>query len=153
MTRDEMLERDVLGLIAGSDGPVGSCALHEQLGALGYRISEPTIGRFLRFLDRHGYTERVSNRGRQLTAAGRQRVEELHAAHGRAKAERHLLSTMRPVSMDELLDVLVARRAIEKETARLAAQHASEAEIAEMEATIELQRQLWREGTPATGQD
>jgi GntR family transcriptional repressor for pyruvate dehydrogenase complex len=153
MTREEILERDVLRLIADSDGPVGSCALHEQLGSLGYGVSEPTIGRFLRYLDRHGYTERVSNRGRQLTEAGNRRVEELRAAHDRAEIERHLLRTMRPGSLDELLDVLVARRAIEKETARLAAQHATEAEIAELEATIQLQRQLWREGAPATGPD
>lgn len=153
MTREETLERDVLGLIADSDGPVGSCALHEQLSALGYGASEPTIGRFLRYLDRRGYTERVSNRGRQLTPAGRVRVEELRAAHGRAEAERHLLSTMRPGSLDELLDVLVARRAIERETARLAAQHATEAEITELEAIIARQRQLWDEGAPATTQD
>lgn len=153
MRRQEMLERDLLGLIADSGGPVGSCALHEQLEPLGYRLSEPTIGRFLRYLDRHGYTERISNRGRQLTLAGSRRIEELRAAQSRAEAEQLLLSAMRPGSLDELLDVLVARRAIEKETARLAAQRATEAEIAEMEATIDLQRRLWDEGASATAQD
>jgi len=153
MGREELLERDVLGLIADSDGPVGSCALHEQLESLGYTSSEPTIGRFLRYLDRRGYTARVSNRGRQLTPAGSRRIEELRVAHGRAEAERHLLSTMRPGSLEELLDVLVARRAIEKETARLAAQFATEAEVAEMEATIALQRQCWYQGDPAARQD
>lgn len=153
MTGGESLERDILELIASSHGPVGSCALHEQLGSLGYAISEPTVGRLLRHLDRQGYTRRVSNRGRELTGAGQERVHDLQAAHGRAQAERHLLSAMRPGSLDELLDVLVARRAIEKETARLAAQHATEAHIAEMEATIALQRQLWLDGAAATSQD
>jgi GntR family L-lactate dehydrogenase operon transcriptional regulator len=60
---------------------------------------------------------------------------------------------MRPGTTDELLDVLVARRAIEKETARLAAQHATDAEVAELETTLDLQRRLWREGAPATHQD
>lgn len=134
------LDHVLLRLLAEQDGPVGSGTLQERLQGLGYAGSEPTVGRALRTLDRRGFTARVSNRGRALTDAGRQRLRQLDEAAAQRHYERELLRTIRPTTIDDLLDVLVARRALEREIARLAAEHATAAEIAGLEAAIAEQR-------------
>ena len=134
------LDHALLRLLAEQNGPVGSGTLQERLQGLGYAGSEPTVGRALRTLDRRGLTARVSNRGRALTDAGRQRLRELDEAAAQRHYERELLRIIRPTTIDDLLDVLVARRALEREIARLAAEHATAAEIAGLEAAIAEQR-------------
>lgn len=119
---------------------LGSGAIWEQLDALGYPGSEPTVGRFLRTLDRQELTNRVSNRGRQVTAAGRERIAELCEAADQLHYETELVRTLRAATIDDILDVLIARRALERETCRLAAVNATDDEIAQLGATIAEQR-------------
>jgi GntR family L-lactate dehydrogenase operon transcriptional regulator len=140
------LEHAVLHLLQNNHGPLGSGTLMEQLQDLGYGGSEPTVGRFLRALDRRGLTARVSNRGRDLTDAGQRRLQQLCEADAQLFYENELIRTIRSTTIDEVMDVLVARRALERETARLAAERATPAEIARLEAAIEEQRE-----TLATG--
>ena len=134
------LEHAVLHLLASNDGPLGSGTLMERLQDLGYSGSEPTVGRFLRSLDRRSLTVRVSNRGRELTDAGRSHLRQLCEAESRRFYERELIQTIRTTTIDDILDVLVARRALERETARLAAERATPEEIAQMEDAIRQQR-------------
>jgi GntR family transcriptional regulator, transcriptional repressor for pyruvate dehydrogenase complex len=144
------LEHAVLHLLDRNRGPLGSGTLMEQLQDLGYTGSEPTVGRFLRTLDRRGLTNRVSNKGRDLTGAGRQRLQELCDADSRSYYEHELLKTMRGTTYDQVMDVLVARRALEREAVRLAAERATAEEIAQLEAVIQEQREsLARSGSGA----
>ena len=135
------LKHAILHLLAANPGPLGSGSLMEQLQAIGYAGSEPTVGRFLRLLDRSGFTVRVSNKGRELTAAGRAELQRLCEAESQRHYERELIQTIRSTTIDDILDVLVARRAMERETARLAAEHATPEEIGQLETTIQEQRQ------------
>jgi GntR family transcriptional repressor for pyruvate dehydrogenase complex len=134
------MEQAVLGMLAGSALPVGSGTLMERLEAGGLRVSEPTVGRLLRQLDRRGYTERVSNKGRVLTKAGRVRFEQLSDAASKSESERALLETMRGGTIEEIVDVLVARRALERESARLAAERATAEDVAAIRAALAQQR-------------
>jgi hypothetical protein len=70
------LEHAVLHLLERG-GPLGSGTLMEELQEFGYRGSEPTVGRFLRTLDRRGLFVRASNKGRELSERGRERPREL----------------------------------------------------------------------------
>lgn len=133
--------------ILGESGTQGSGGIWEKLAALGYPGSEPTVGRFLRTLDRQRLTTRVSNRGRQVTPEGRQRLDELCEAASQIRYETELLRTLRVATIYDVVDVLVARRAIERETSRLAAINATAEEIATLGATIAEQRR----GLQATG--
>jgi GntR family transcriptional regulator, transcriptional repressor for pyruvate dehydrogenase complex len=135
-----VLEHTMLHLLAAGQGPSGSGTLMEQLHDLGYGGSEPTVGRFLRTLDRRGLTVRVSNKGRALTEAGRRHLHRLCEAEAQRHYERELVQTIRGTTIDDLLDVLVARRALERETARLAAEYATAEEIAQLEAAIRAQQ-------------
>lgn len=144
------LEHAVLHLLDRNRGPLGSGTLMEQLQDFGYAGSEPTVGRFLRTLDRRGLTSRVSNKGRDLTEAGRRQLQELCDADARRYYEHELLKTMRGTTYDEVMDVLVARRALEREAVRLAAERATAEEIAQLEAVIQEQRDsLARSGSGA----
>jgi GntR family L-lactate dehydrogenase operon transcriptional regulator len=145
-------EHAVLHLL-DRDGPLGSGSLLEPLQGLGYQGSEPTVGRFLRSLDRRGLSARVSNKGRGLTERGRDRLRELCEAEAQLFYERELIRTMRTSTIDDLLDVLVARRALERETARLAAEHATIDDVARIEAAIKDHREVLAAGGIAIDAD
>jgi GntR family L-lactate dehydrogenase operon transcriptional regulator len=112
----------------------------ERLDDLGFRVSEPTVGRFLRALDRRGLTARVSNKGRGLTAAGRARLSQLCEAESQVHYGRELLRSIRTSAIDEIVKVLIARRALERETARLTAERATDEDITRLEETVRAQR-------------
>jgi GntR family L-lactate dehydrogenase operon transcriptional regulator len=135
------LEQAVLNLLDQGGGPAGSGTLMDGLHRLGFTLSEPTVGRFLRRLDRLGYTVRVSNLGRSLTVPGRARLAELSAADARGQRAEELMRSLRATTPEEVLDVLVARRALEREIGRLAAVHATDEDVAALEAAIASQRQ------------
>jgi GntR family L-lactate dehydrogenase operon transcriptional regulator len=137
------VEHAILHILERS-GTLGSGGIWDKLAALGYPGSEPTVGRFLRALDRQKLTCRVSNRGRQVTPDGRQRLVELCEAADQLRYETELLRTLRVATIDDVLDVLVARRAIERETCRLAAINATEEDLAALAATIAEQRRTLR---------
>jgi GntR family L-lactate dehydrogenase operon transcriptional regulator len=133
-------EHAALHLLAAGGGPQGSGTLMERLSDLGFRVSEPTVGRFLRALDRRGLTSRVSNKGRGLTEAGWRRLEQLCEADARLHDERALVRALRSATVDEVVDVLVARRALEGEAARLAAGRATAGDVARLEGALAEQR-------------
>ena len=60
---------------------------------------------------------------------------------------------MRSTTVEEVVDVLVARRALEGETARLAAEHATGEDVARLEAVIREQRRALETGAVAADAD
>lgn len=146
-------EHTVLHLLDASDGPAGSGTLMERLADLGFTVSEPTVGRFLRALDRRGLTERVSNKGRGLTESGRIHLRDLCDDQSQTRYEQELMRSIRGTTIEEMVDVLVARRALERETARLAAERATDDDIARLIETINEQRATLRSGRVAAASD
>jgi GntR family transcriptional repressor for pyruvate dehydrogenase complex len=146
-------EHTLLHLLDATGGPAGSGTLMERLDELGFRVSEPTVGRFLRALDRRGLTERVSNKGRGLTDAGRARLRELCDDESRVRHEREVVRSVRATTLEEIVEVLIARRALERETARLAAERATDEDIARLEETVREQRAALKTGRVAADAD
>jgi GntR family transcriptional repressor for pyruvate dehydrogenase complex len=146
-------EHTILHLLDATEGPAGSGTLMERLDDLGFRVSEPTVGRFLRTLDRRGLTERVSNKGRGLTDAGRTRLRQLCEDESQTHYERELVRSIRTTTFDEIIEVLIARRALERETARLAAERATDEDIALLEETVREQRAALKTGRVAADAD
>lgn len=132
-TEGKEVERLTLEALAGSAAPLGAGALAEILRSQGLSLSMATAGRLLWDLDCKGYTERRSNRGRVLSPSGRNRLEELRATGKREMLARELLGELASTGPKKLLDVLGARRALERETARLAAIFATERDLREIE--------------------
>lgn len=153
MTDRETYEYQILNIIAKKLGPIGSGTLSKELRAANIHISEATVGRILSDLDEQGLTEKVGYQGRTLTAKGLARLENLKKEKNRHMYSKELISVLREKGRDSLLDVLVARRAIEREIARLAALNATDAEIRQLIAVEREQEQRLGEGGTSAQED
>lgn len=134
------LEFQVLEFLERNPQGVGSGALVLHLLDLGIEVSQPTLGRLLTLLDHRGLTRKVANKGRALTGSGTTWLEQARHRRQRVRWVERIIVAAQPTTPQELRDVLVARRALECEIARLAADHATPDQIAEMRHTIELQK-------------
>ncbi len=127
----------ILKAIHEADTPIGSGMIREELRLSGFDLSEATVGRILRDMDRQGLTQKVGFQGRNLTESGLRRLEELAGEKERAHFGNELLSTLQISGKKELIDILVARKVIERETARMAALNASDADVEHLRRIIE----------------
>jgi GntR family L-lactate dehydrogenase operon transcriptional regulator len=119
----------VLLLLSEVDRPTGASVIHEHLLLKGFQLSEPTVGRLLRELDRRGYTTSEGRLGRLLTTAGREQLQRLEDRSSRDLNTRRLMDALRADTLADIINVLVARRGIEREMARAAALNATPDEI------------------------
>jgi DNA-binding FadR family transcriptional regulator len=123
LTNEETVLLHAIGL---SSTPVGSRRAADALRDQGIAVSESTVSRLLRRLDRHNLTEALAAKGRVLTDEGRQLVASLTE---RDRREQILRDASGVRDIDELLDLLYARRGVEREAARAAARRATDADI------------------------
>ena len=126
-----------LQALSDSGAPVGCWKARAALRAAGIEMSEATAGRLLRELDFQGLTRPVGSRGRVLTEEGRSHLTSLEQARARNSYESDLLRAIKAETVEDILDVLRARRAVEAETARLAAMLATETEIRDIELAVQ----------------
>ena len=140
LSEKERLELKILSIVHEGTDPVGSGTISEQLRLAGFEISEATVGRMLRSLDHKGFTERVGFQGRVLAAEGMQRLVQLRKQKDQYYYSTELMSALRNTSKENLIDLLVARRAIEGEIARLAAVHATPEQLRLMRKILEEQK-------------
>lgn len=123
-------------LLEHAEEPVGSGAVCDWLRQNGVPTSEATAGRFLRELDHKGYTTRIGFRGRHLAQPGQARLTELRRERASAASSTELMNAIRPKDTDDLVDVLVARRALEREISRLAALQAVQKDLDALEILV-----------------
>lgn len=129
LSEREKQELHILKTIAQSPEPIGSGSLCDQLLQAGVNISEATVGRILRQFDLKNYTIRVGYQGRRLTAEGEARLQQLAQINNEALITDELRQSLRLQDKHTLVDALVARRAVEREIARLAATNITEDEL------------------------
>jgi len=140
--RKDNLAYEALRILGDRKEPLGSGVLAQLLDAGGVEVSEATVGRLLSDMDRQGLTAKVGFQGRVITDRGRQELDRIERSRHRITYGSRFLDTLEPQRKDDLIDILVARRAIERELARLAAIHATDAEIGLMEAIIREQEEF-----------
>ncbi|MCR4441015.1 MAG: FCD domain-containing protein [Peptococcaceae bacterium] len=132
LTDKERQEYLILLTVHQSESPVGSGYLSRELKNYGWEVSEATAGRILANYDSAGYTSKVGYQGRVLSPAGLSRLKELEDKKMRTEQGFEFFKVLETKTPEELIDVLVARRAIEREIARLAAVNATDEEIKEL---------------------
>lgn len=123
---------ELLKLIASSSSPVGARELGRRLDG-GQRLSESTLNRLLRRLDEQGLTRSLDGRGRIASEAGR-------VLAARADAERSWTAQLGALEIRTLADVrdlLVARRGVEREIVRCAAEHINDDGVAQLRASLD----------------
>ena len=129
---DGDLQKSILEILSQSSRPIGASALHERLLDRGWRLSEPTVGRMLRSLDRIGYTRSEGRLGRLLTREGLAELQLVRDRQDQTSNANDLLDKLRPETLEDIIHILVARRGIEREVARAAALKATRHDIAEL---------------------
>jgi GntR family L-lactate dehydrogenase operon transcriptional regulator len=140
LTRRQRKKFHVLEIIQNSKIPVGASHVRNELAKLGIEISEATAGRLLIELDEEGLTRRDGYKGRVLTKFGFLELKHLEMQHDRMEYGEEFFKILDGKTEKELIDVLIARRAIEREMARLAAQNLTPEIEQEMKEIIELQQ-------------
>lgn len=149
----EKLDVEILTVIRDADQPIGSGVLSTMLRQAGHTVSEATVGRMLREFDVAGYTQKAGFQGRVLSAAGRDQLAAL------ADKEKSLLwgaefaEALKCQTKEHLLEILVARRAIESELAALAAANATDTELRLLNIIVDDQRRTAAAGGVTAGQD
>lgn len=126
---DERMQLIALRLLAASDGPSGALSLAAAFRQAGIDVAEATAGRYLRQLDERGYTRSLGKRGRVLTPEGEDRLSALIRSSSLAGHGARVTAAVAGHSLQQLIDLLHVRRAVEIEAAGLAAQRATDEEI------------------------
>ena len=112
--------------------PVGSGKASDVLNNAGFQLSEATVGRLLRCMDNGGHTDRLGYRGRVLTEQGQKYIDSILHRESRQRYSDQLSGLVRSKSMNDLIETLVARRAIEREIARLAALNITPSQVEQL---------------------
>jgi len=140
--RKDNLEYEILLILEEKAEPLGSGVLRQLLNAGSVDISEATVGRKLSEMDRLGLTVKVGFQGRVITDKGREKLERVRRFQHRLTYGNRFFATLESRKKEDLIDILVARRAIERELARLAAIHATDAEIRLMDSVLREQEEF-----------
>lgn len=128
-SRNDALTLLALDALQRTDSPTGARRLAEIFTRNGYETAEATAGRFLHKLDELGLTYNIGKQGRTLTESGRHRLDEMRWQAQIFEETAKVAEAVDASHQRELLGLLYARRAVESETARLAALHAQDAEL------------------------
>ncbi len=134
----------LLSRLAEVDYPCGARLLHKHLEAAGFSVSEASVSRVLLDLDEAGLTSRAGSKGRLITDAGRQLVRAIRDSRDR---DAELARALDINTIEQVFDLLYARRAVESEAARAAAERITEEELAELRALLEQHRQHLESGS------
>lgn len=129
----------VLECIRDSQEPLGSWSLVEYLEKKNFKVSSASIGRILYRLEQRGYVEGKGNKGRVITRAGLEAISKTKAFNSMDAHRKDLENLINSKVLEDYTMVLQARKAIERETARLAAENITEAQKNSLMAIMEEQ--------------
>ena len=132
LTERERIEYELLCLLTDVESPMGAVTLSLMLKEKDLDVSSATIGRLLTGFDYQGLTTKRGFQGRVLTNAGVKLLAGLESKRRLEEAGSLLNDYLGTDGEYQLIDILVARRGIERESARLAALNATEEDIREL---------------------
>jgi len=133
------LDYAILEEMSKTKEPLGAVNLALTVGER-HNVSQATIGRRLLYLDHQGYIEKHKNLGRVLTNKGKEYFSNLSETLLFENAKDEFLKCLDTSNLNTLIDVLIARRGLEKEAAFLAAERAQKGHIEKMERALSDQK-------------
>ncbi|MBY4128157.1 FCD domain-containing protein [Rhodococcus fascians] len=120
-------------VMAASPEPLGTRYAKAELESRGTVLSESSVSRLLREMDVRGWTTPVGTKGRVLSAEGRRQAAESVLAHRTSATLKY------PVEdVEDLLDLLRARRAVESAVAGDAARRPDQSTLIALEGLCNL---------------
>ncbi|WP_242833762.1 FCD domain-containing protein [Desulfosporosinus sp. OT] len=133
---------EILTVLAEKAEPLGSGQLSQSMHLKGFNVSEATVGRILSQLDKKNMTEKLGFQGRIITNWGREELVRMQNLQELRRFGNQFIEILESLKEKDLLDILTARKAIERELARLAALYSTEAEIKLLETVLLEQQEL-----------
>lgn len=131
------IEVALLSKLATCTFPYGARLSHQHLVGLGFNVSEASVSRLLQEFDEAGLTERAGSKGRLITAAGKQLVETILESRQRDDEFARALDIS---TLEQVFDLLYARRGLEGESARAAAMRVGAEDLADLHKLLNSQR-------------
>ncbi|HZK61209.1 MAG TPA: FCD domain-containing protein [Anaerovoracaceae bacterium] len=128
-----------LEFIAASNEPIGSWLLGEKLEGNGITISIATVGRILNKLEKLHFVGKESFKGRIITDKGLEAIGKAKILVDINFHKDKLDEMINTKVLKDYIMVLQARKAIERETARLAARNITDGEIKNIEEILRRQ--------------
>ena len=153
LTDKEMLEYELLNQLADEARPKGAVTLSLLLKGKGIEVSGATVGRMLSRFDYQGFTARHRFQGRVLTDEGSKWLSAQKIRMHLEEVSSKLYSSIDAESKENLINVLIARRGIERESARLAALNATQEDISNLSEVYSLQAKDALEGISSAEKD
>jgi len=155
MPRNESQELNhaILEALHSSNEPMGSWSLYYLLKERGYNISAPTIGRRLRDLELKNFVGKVTVEGRIITSSGIRMLHKAATDHQVRTSAEEVLTLLKSNRRKDIIDLLIARRIIEGESAHLAAINASPRDVARLQAIVRKQKSSLNSGNLAVKED
>jgi DNA-binding FadR family transcriptional regulator len=149
----ENLDYAILQVMQSQTQPIGSWSIYYVLRQRGFGVSAPTIGRRLRELERKRLLGKRSVDGRIITPRGQKLLRKMaRDEKNRGRASR-LLKVLDGKTRKDVIDQLTVRRIIEVEGAGLAAAHATQTDIAKLEAVVQKQKESIERGELGVKED
>jgi len=153
LTDKEKVEFELFKLLSDSSTPAGSVSLSLLLKDRDMIVSSATLGRMLIGFDYQGFTVKHGNRGRVLTNEGQKRFMELSNRQRLTELSSIFYESIDTASKDNLIEVLIARRGIERETVRLAALRATKEDLKDLKMLYTVQSNDAAKGLVAAEND
>ena len=153
LSEREQLEYDMLAILGQAVQPVGCGAISTVLQQRGRVISEATVGRILRDFDQLGLSDKTGYQGRTLSMKGKNRLLDLEHKKKSLQWGITFANMLNGHTKKELLEILVARRAIEGELAFLAAQHPVPTDVEQLTEILKRQKKAAEAGGEASQED
>jgi GntR family transcriptional repressor for pyruvate dehydrogenase complex len=146
--RKKLQEKEiaVLEALKAAESPMGSWILVEKLEEKGHYVSSATIGRILSRLEKRGFAEKCGNNGRVITQMGIEALSNSKIRDHLNEQTQTLEQMISTTVLEDYITVLQARKAIERETARLAAENITQEELDAIEKILEEQREKHKKG-------
>lgn len=132
-------DKAVLAILAESRVPRGARVITRDLHKLGHSVSEATVSRILVRLDKAGLTASAGSKGRVLSEQGRVLAGEIDRNRNRVN---ELSGALDIQHIDQLIDLLRARRGLEREIIMLVAERAEAQDFADLESALSEHRSM-----------
>lgn len=147
------IELEVLKIIEEENKPIGTWALENKLRDLNIEVSTATVGRMLSKLESNEYLEKFKNEGRIITSEGKlaiKRAETIKIINFHQDKLNEIISTE---VLENFVMIIQARKAIEKETCRLATKYINQEELDKLKYIIEIQETKLKNGESIADED
>jgi DNA-binding GntR family transcriptional regulator len=136
----------LLSCLIDSEAPVGAGSLLDFVRQYGISVSEATIGRALRDLRIDGFLTRVGNQGHQITDSGRKSFMEMKNERAISAIAKTFAKEFGEISPDNLIGLLTARKALEREAVIQATLNGTCEELDEIADIVALQYEKMKAG-------